>query len=488
MLKQTQSQKLLQKTLPQIIQKQSLLAVPILSIEQMVRQEIEQNPFLEELEEEIVEEKEVEEKESSEEQEKEFEEVDKKEEEFDMDDFANSEIDGYKTEDYETSQKTINYENIWKSGMSMTDNLLSQLHLSGLSEKDVFIGEVIIGNLDDEGYIRESNEEIIADLEKQKADTEFSEEIFFSREVEFVIAEIQTFDPPGIASRNLKECLLKQIDLLTNYADVKETAKRILNEFFEEFRLKNYEKLMKELNVEIEIINKVFELISKLNPKPGYIGDSTDNHYIYPDLIVRKENNEYKVEINDRNVPVLRLSKAYRDLTDNIGRKGDKSAKEFVKTNYERAKWFIDAIKSRRQTMLKVMNSILKRQKEFFDNMGENLKPMYEKDVAEDIRMDISTVSRTVRGKYVQTDFGIYELKYFFSNYLKTDEGEDVSTKEIRAKIKEIIEAENQYKPLNDDDLTRELNKLGFKIARRTVAKYREAMKIPKARLRRKLR
>lgn len=487
MLKQSQSQKLLQKTLPQIIQKQSLLAVPILSIEQMVRQEIEQNPFLEEVD-DFADEHEVEEKSTEEEHDKEVEELDKKEEEFDMDDFANSEIDGYKTEDYEYSQKTINYENIWKSGMSMTDNMISQLHLSGLSEKDVFIGEVIIGNLDDEGYIRESNEELLADLDKQKEGTEFEEEVFTFREIESVIEEIQTFDPPGIASRSLRECLLKQIDLLQNNADIKQIAKRVLIEFFEEFRLKNYEKLMKELNVEIEIINKIFELISKLNPKPGYIGDAIDSHYIYPDLIVRKENNEYKIEINDRNVPVLRLSKAYRDLTDNLGRKGDKSAKEFVKTNYERAKWFLDAIKSRRQTMLKVMGSILKRQKEFFDNMGENLKPMYEKDVAEDISMDISTVSRTVRGKYVQTDFGIYELKYFFSNYLKTDDGEDVSTKEIRMKIKEIIEAENPYKPLNDDDLTRELNKLGFKIARRTVAKYREAMKIAKARLRRKLR
>jgi len=486
MLKQTQSQKLLQKTLPQIIQKQSLLAVPILSIEQMVRQEIEQNPFLEEVD-DFAEEKEVEEKDSADDSEKEIEEIDKKDEEFDMDDFANSEIEGYKTEDYESGQKSINYENIWKSGMSMTDSLLSQLHLSGLGEKDVFIGEVIIGNLDDEGYIRETNEEILADIDKQKEDTEFEAEDFTFYEIERVIAEIQTFDPPGIASRSLRECLLKQIDLLQNYSDIREIAKKVLIEFFEEFRLKNYEKLMKELNVEIETVNRIFELISKLNPKPGYIGDTIDSHYIYPDLIVRKENNEYKIEINDRNVPVLRLSKAYRDLTDNLGRKGDKSAKEFVKTNYERAKWFLDAIKSRRQTMLKVMSSILKRQKEFFDNMGENLKPMYEKDVAEDIRMDISTVSRTVRGKYVQTDFGIYELKYFFSNYLKTDEGEDVSTKEIRAKIKEIIEAENPYKPLNDDDLTSELNKMGFKIARRTVAKYREAMKIPKARLRRKL-
>lgn len=485
MLKQTQSQKLLQKTLPQIIQKQSLLAIPILSVEQMVRQEMEQNPFLEEID-DYTDEQEVE-KESPEEPEKETEEIDKKEEEFDMDDFANSEIDGYKTGDYESNQKSINYENIWKSSLSLRDNLLSQLHLSDLDENLEFIGEILIGNLDDEGYLRETNEEILEDINNQKIGTEFENEIFSFEDIEKVIFVIQTFDPIGIASRNLRECLLKQIEQLQNDEKIKILAKRVLLEFFEEFRLKNYEKLMKDLGVDIASVNKIFELISRLNPKPGYIGDSMDNHYIYPDLIVKKEENDYKIEINDRNVPVLRLSKAYRDLTDNIGRKTDKSAKEFVKTNYERAKWFIDAIKSRRQTMLKVMNSILKRQREFFDNMGENLKPMYEKDVAEDISMDISTVSRTVRGKYVQTDFGIYELKYFFSNYLKTDEGDDVSTKEIKVRIKEIIENENPYKPMNDDDLTKELNKLGFKIARRTVAKYREALKIPKARLRRKL-
>ena len=487
MLKQTQSQKLLQKTLPQIIQKQSLLAIPILSIEQMVRQEMEQNPFLEEID-DYADEQEVEQKETLDEPEKEAEEIAKKDEEFDMDDYVNSEIDGYKTEDYETNQKSFNYEYVWKSSLSFKDGLLSQLHLSGIDEKLVFIGEIIIGNLDDEGYIRETDEEIFQDIEKHKIGTEFEDMVFDLKEIYTVIEEIQTFEPAGIASRSLRDCLLKQIDLLNNNADIKDLAKKVLVEFFEEFRLKSYEKLMKELNVEIEVVNKIFELISKLNPKPGYIGDATDNHFIYPDLIIRKENDEYKIEINDRNVPVLRLSKAYRDLTDRMGRKADKSAKEFVKTNFERAKWFIDAIKSRRQTMLKVMNSILKRQKEFFDNMGENLKPMYEKDVAEDIQMDISTVSRTVRGKYVQTDFGIYELKYFFSNYLKTDEGDDISTKEIKTKIRYIIENENPYKPMNDDDLTKELNKLGFKIARRTVAKYREAMKIAKARLRRKLR
>ena len=258
-------------------------------------------------------------------------------------------------------------------------------------------------------------------------------------------------------------------------------------EYFEEFRLKNFEKLIKDLQIDIDVVNKIFELIGKLNPKPGLSEDIEDNHYIYPDLIVRKENNEYKVELNDKHIPSVKLNNMYLKLAENKKNLYDKSAKEFVKNNYERARWFLDAIKSRRMTMLKVMNSILKRQIEFFENMGENLKPMYEKDIADDINMDISTISRTVRGKYVQTSFGIYELKQFFSNYIRNDEGDDVSTKEIKNKLKEIIGNENPKSPLTDDDLTKELNKAGFKIARRTVAKYRESLKIAKARLRRKI-
>ncbi|MBC8486752.1 MAG: RNA polymerase sigma-54 factor, partial [Bacteroidetes bacterium] len=202
---------------------------------------------------------------------------------------------------------------------------------------------------------------------------------------------------------------------------------------------------------------------------------------------VTKENGEYKIELNDRNIPSLRLNKTYKKLLSRDKKKLAEDTKDFITNNFERAKWFLEAIKSRRETMLKVMNSILRRQIEFFDNLGEGLKPMYEKDVAEDINMDISTVSRTVRGKYVQTDFGIYELKYFFSNYMKNDEGDDISTKEIKIKLKEIIDNEDTSKPFTDDQLAVEMKKIGYKIARRTIAKYRESLKIPKARLRRKI-
>ncbi|TRZ65797.1 RNA polymerase sigma-54 factor [bacterium] len=490
MLKQSQSQKLVQKILPQIIQRQSLLQISTLSIEQMIRQELELNPFLEEVE-ELEEATEDEEKPEVEDEakEKEDEPVSKQDEEFDVEDYTLDETEGFKTADYDSAHTEYNYDNMWKSKVSINDNLLSQLHLSDLTDKQIFIGEVVIGYIDEEGYIRDSNADILADVEKQKETGEYSDEVFTVDDVEAVIKLIHKFDPIGIGARSLNECLIVQIEEANIDSNFKNLCIRALSEFFEEFRLKSYEKLIKELNVDADTVNHIFEFVTKLNPKPGISIDASDSLYIYPDLIIFKDEdtNEWTVELNDRNVPPLRLNKAYRKLTEtNLGKK-DKDAKEFIKNNFERAKWFIEAIKSRRETMLKVMNSILKRQIEFFETNGENFKPMYEKDVAEDISMDISTVSRTVRGKYVQTTFGIFELKSFFSNYIRNDEGDDISTKQIKEKIKEIISRENPQKPLTDDDLTDDLNRYGFKIARRTVAKYREALNIPKARLRRKI-
>ena len=481
MLRQTQTQRLVQKILPQIIQRQSLLAIPTLAIEQMMRQEIEQNPFLDEIYDLIDEESE--EKEEIKEEENKSDE----DEEFDWEDYGDADIAGYKTQENSINDRRVIQENLWRSKVTMYDNLLSQLHLSGLNNKHIFIGEEIIGSLDDEGYLRDEIEDIKRDIDKLKIGMEFENEDFTLEEINEVIERIQKFDPVGIASRNLRECLILQIDNSKTDDGFKILCKRVLNDYFEEFRLKNYEKLIKELNVDAETINEIFDFILKLNPKPGAIENSIEQNYIYPDLIITKENGEYKIELNDRNIPSLRLNKTYKKLLSRDKKKLEKDTKDFITNNFERAKWFLEAIKSRRETMLKVMNSILRRQIEFFDNLGEGLKPMYEKDVAEDINMDISTVSRTVRGKYVQTDFGIYELKYFFSNYMKNDEGDDISTKEIKIKLKEIIDNEDTSKPFTDDQLAVEMKKIGYKIARRTIAKYRESLKIPKARLRRKI-
>lgn len=490
MLKQTQSQKLSQKILPQIIQRQSLLAVPTIALEQMMKQELELNPFLEDLD--IVDsdtqsqESDTTDKDKSSDETESLDDMSKADE-YNWDDYFENDSDGYKTNMDFKDNETSKLENLWKDETSFSDNLISQLHMSGLSDKEIYIGEHIIGNLDDDGYLRETDEEILAEIERMKYGTEYENETFSLDDVKNVLNHIKRFEPVGIASHNLVECLLTQLDELAIDSRIKKLCDSILNNYFEEFRLKNYEKICKELQIDQETVNRVFETIAKLNPKPGIAESLEDRSFIYPDLLVTKKEDEYIVTLNDKGIPQLKLNNGYRNMILNEKSKLTKETKDFVQVNFERAKWFLDAIKSRRETMIKVMNSILIRQYDFFENKGEGLKPMYEKDVAEDINMDISTVSRTVRGKYVQTDFGIYELKFFFSNYLKTEEGDDVSTKEIKNKIKEIIEKENSAKPLTDDDLANELNNLGFKIARRTVAKYREAMNIPKARLRRKL-
>lgn len=487
MFKQSQHQKQLQRLMPQIIQKQNLLAIPTIALEQMVKLEMELNPFLEEvdelLEEQQSEESDNETDEARDEAEDLIEPVKKEDEEFDTDDYVNSDYEGYKTEESKESDEKGNYENMWSSKVTLKDNLLSQLHLSGISDKDAFIGEEIIWSIDDEGYFRDNPEDVIADLEKQKIGTDFENEAFTLEEFNKVLKTIQSFEPIGIASRNLEECLITQLNDSAIDDKYKNLCKDILQNHFDEFRLKNYEKLMKDYGISIDEVNEVFKYISHLNPKPGYVYESGDNIYIYPDITVTYKNNDYVVELNDKSIPSLRLN----DMYSHIMKTNDKDAKEFIKNNLERAKWFLESLRSRKETLLKVMYAILQKQREFFDNMGKNLKPMLEKEIAEDIMMDISTVSRTVRGKYVQTDFGIFELKHFFSYHITSDTGDDVSTKEVKVKIAEIISEENPAKPYNDDELVEQLQKFGYKIARRTVAKYREALRIPVARLRRQI-
>lgn len=485
MLKQTQSQKLIQKVLPQLIQKMSLLAIPTIALEQMVRLELVQNPFLEERELETLEgqsDNDIQESEDSSSEEG------SKEDEYNWDDYLNSDTEGYKTPGGNSDDKDANYENMWRSPHSKNDFLLSQVYLSELNHKHMLIAEAIIRSLDDDGYFRQDINEFVEDLKNFHFGDEFKDEDTTALEVEKVLQTIQKFDPPGIASRNLQECLINQINQKDLDPQLKTNAQIIIRDYFEEFRLKNYEKLVSELSIDINTLNKIFDLILKLNPKPAAsIEDAANADYIFPDLIVLKENGIYKVELNERNIPSLRINSAYRRLITNQKNILDKNTKDFIHNNFERAKWFLMAINSRRETMLKVMNAILKHQKEFFDNLGEGLKPLYEKDVAEDIGMDISTVSRTVRGKYVQTEFGIYELRNFFSHKVRNEVGEDISNSEIKNKLKEVIETEDPANPLTDEQLVIEMHKRDFKLARRTVAKYRDILKIPKARMRRKL-
>jgi RNA polymerase sigma-54 factor len=483
MLKNVQIMGMQQKLSPQLIQSQILLAIPTLALEQEMKLQLESNPLLEEVAEA---EQETEETESESEQEdKEAE--NSEEESYDIEEWYDysgfDEAEGYKSpeefarEGREETENRTDY--LLNKAYKQRETPLDQLHRAGLEDKYVIIGEEIIGSLGDDGYLRDSLEDILNDVKKQ-----FDLDITLE-DVEYVLKIIQTFDPVGIASRNLQECLNVQIQELEIDAESRELCLKLINENFDDFKSKHYEKIARTLKIPLEKVNTLFEIINRLNPVPGNPDPLEEKGYIYPDFIVSKTGDDLQVELTDDFLPVLRISRRYVEMIRS--KKTSKKAKEFLKSRLEAGKWFISSIQSRRETMMKVMKAIVDRQKMFFLKNGENLKPMFEKDIASDINMDISTVSRTVRNKYVQTDFGTFELKYFFSNPIQTESGEDVSSKMVKEKIKELISNEDKQKPFSDDKLTQLLNEAGFPIARRTASKYREALKIPKATLRRKI-
>lgn len=491
MLKTSQIQKQTQKLVPVIVQKQNLLMLPNLALEQRIKQEIELNPFLEEVDEieesEYSEEPKKEETEDSsiEKEDTDITEADK-EDEFELEDWFDDDYEGYKTQTEDTVNKRLAIENLYKTEATLKDNLLIQLYLQPFSDKEYFIGEELIEYIDTDGYIREGLSELTESLNKIRKEERKEISEITEDEVKKVLDIIKTFDPPGIAANNLQECLITQVKVSDQPEDFKDLCIKVLTDYLEDLRLKRYEKLIKELNLDSESVNKIFDFISKLDPTPGLTSESIPNTIIYPDFIVYEDNGEFKVDLTDWYMPSVRINSDYLKYIKKTS-KVKKETKKYIKENYERAKWFIDAINSRRETMLKVMNSILKRQYKFFETSGKTLMPLYEKDIAEDVGVDISTVSRAIKGKYVQTDFGIFELKHFFSNSLKSENGNDVSTREIKNKIKELIENENKSSPYTDDELVVALEKFGYKLSRRTVAKYRDLMKIPKARLRRKI-
>jgi len=453
MLKHTQNQTLQQKLSPQAIQAQLLLAIPTIALEQEIKKQLEDNPVLEE-------------------------ESDKDNEpELNPDDYEYSSDNGYSQSNYSKENSEARTEYLINKQSKQKESPIEQLYSLGLDNRQTIIGEEILGSLDDDGYLRRD----IKDLSNG-----ISERYGFNAEpdeIESVLGIVQKLDPVGIASRDLKECLSVQLNEMAIGEKDKALSLKMINEYFDEFKHKHFEKLSKLLNVSLEKVNELFEIIHKLNPSPGKIDSAAD--YIFPDFIVTKIDGRLVTELTSGGGPKVRLSRKYIDLLNS--KNTAKDTKEFLRNKIDSARWFINAIHSRRTTMLEVMKAIVKRQKDFFESNGENLKPMFEKDIADDIKMDVSTVSRVVRGKYVQTDFGIFELKYFFSGAMHTINGEDVSNKTVKQRIKDLIESENKSKPLSDDKLCELMNKSGFRVARRTVAKYREAMKIPKATLRRKI-
>lgn len=487
------SQSLQQKLSPQQIQFIKLLQVPTAELETRIEEELEVNPALEEGEGEGEGESEGEDQEKTEdtyEQEEEYQESSGSEEEVDIKDYLrDDDYSGYKMQGDGDDEDERDMP--LPMSTSLHEQLMDQLDFLGLDEKQYTIGKQLVGSIEGDGYIRRDLDAIVNDLA-------FSQGIEATvNEVETVLKKIQTFDPPGIAARNLQECLLLQLDRMDNGHDIDvAVAKKIITECYDEFTKKHYQKIQKKLETEDEeFIRDAVDLIVKLNPKPG--GSSAPsmvkNQYIIPDFILTNNNGKLELALNSRNAPELRISRSYTEMFKAYDKsdKKDKKLKEavsFVKQKLDAAKWFIDAIKQRQQTLLRTMRAIVDFQYDFFLEGDETkLKPMILKDIANMISMDISTVSRVASSKAVQTDFGIYPLKYFFSEGISTDSGEEVSSREVKQIIKDIIDSEDKNKPFSDDKLEKILNDKGYNIARRTVAKYREQLNIPVARLRKEL-
>ncbi len=485
MLRQKLQQKLLQKLSPQQIQMIKLLEVPTLQIEERIKKELEENPALEEGSEE-------EEVAPNAEEEDQFEEEDKDQEEFTLDDYIEEdEIPDYRLQTKNTSKDEERRAEIpFSVGFSFHEHLESQLRLRDLTEKQKILGEYIIGNIDEDGYLRRELLNIVDDLAFLQ-NIETTEE-----ELEEVLNIIQDLEPAGVGARTLKECLLLQIEKRDKTQPSMQLAQKILESYFEEFSKRHYDKIVARLDITENELKSAIDEVLKLNPKPGGVYSDPFNkssQLIIPDFILELTEDGFDLHLNSRNLPELRLSSAYNEMLQSYSR--DKSQKkemrdavQFVKQKIDSAKWFIDAIKQRQNTLLLTMNAILEYQKEYFiDGDETRLRPMILKDVAEMTGFDISTVSRVANSKFIQTHFGILPLKYFFSEGLQTDTGEEVSTREIKRILQDCIENEQKRKPLTDERLTEILQEKGYQIARRTVAKYREQLNIPVARLRKEI-
>ncbi|MDX2362520.1 MAG: RNA polymerase factor sigma-54 [Crocinitomicaceae bacterium] len=478
-LKQTFSLKQDQRLSPQQIQLMKLLEVPTMELDMRIKQEIEENPALEE----------GADKEEEEEEEEYAEETEEREEEdFDISDYLDDEPD-YKTQVNNKGKDDDEMDIPLSGDKSFQERMSEQLFQLGFTEHELTIAETIIGNLDESGYLSRDIEALVDDLA-------FSSNLSTNEvEVEEILVRVQELDPAGIGARNLQECLLLQINRKQDGDITKFTAKKILEEFFEEFTKKHYTKILKKLEIEDEDLKEAIDEIIKLNPKPGGSMKEAARNYqqITPDFSITENEGRLQVTINGRNAPELKVSRTYRNMLKAYAEgakasKSDKEALTFVKQKLDGAKWFIDAIKQRQNTLLLTMDAIMNYQKAYFLSGDETkLRPMILKDIAEIVHLDISTISRVANSKHVQTGQGIFPLKYFFSESLSTDSGEEVSTREVKKILSEAVENEEKRKPLTDEKLANLLRDKGYNIARRTVAKYREQLNIPVARLRKEL-
>lgn len=479
MLHLSQQMKLLQKLTPQQIQYLKLLQLPTLALEQMIKTELEINPLLEEgVEDEVTPEENTEEAPASVEENEE--EKNKKDDEFTFEDFLTDDEPFIPKGENRSDDDDDKDEYPVAAVTPLTEKLIEQLHMADVTDMGVTVAEEIIGNIDEDGYLRRDLESIVNDIN-------LSHKLHLTvSQVEEVLQIIQRLEPPGIGSRSLQECLLIQLEFSKAEPELVAHARLLLKEYFDEFTKKHYEQIGKVLGISMDEVKKVLEVIAHLNPKPGEGTIVTQENYLTPDFIVTKDEDNFIIQLNDRNIPPLRINRNYRELMSRKNKSTGADTKQFLRQKFDAAKWFIASIYQRRETMLKVMHSIVDRQRDFFES-GEGLKPLIYKDIAETIRMDISTISRVVNGKYVQTDFGVFELRHFFSEGISTQSGEDVSNKEVKERIKEILTGEDKSQPFSDEEIAAILKEKGFNIARRTVAKYRESMMIPVARLRRSI-
>ncbi|MFA8449129.1 MAG: RNA polymerase factor sigma-54 [Bacteroidales bacterium] len=492
MLNQKLQQKLLQKLSPQQILLMKLLQIPSVAIEQRIKQEIEENPALEDMADPDQFDADTSENAESdnyneEKQEDEY----NKEDEFDLSDYMeDDDTPSYKLSSNNSMGDDEPRDIPFISGLSFQELLINQLGEHILDNRQYQIASYIIGNLDDSGYLQRDVEAMVDDLA-------FSQNLTTDQgELTGILEIIQSFDPSGVGARSLQECLLIQLKRKKSEEDKQsiDDAILVLDRYFNEFTKKHYEKIIKRSGITADRLKDAIEQVLKLNPKPGNSLSETSktNHYILPDFIITNNNGDLELSLNSKNVPELRLSRSYTNMleaySENKKNKQQKDALMFVKQKIDSAKWFIDAIKQRQNTLLVTMNAIMEYQINYFITGDETkLRPMILKDIAERVNLDISTISRVANSKYVQTPFGTFLLKSFFSESLTKSDGEEVSTREIKKILDDCIQTENKKKPLTDEQLTKILKEKGYNIARRTVAKYREQLNISVARLRKEL-
>ncbi|MGI6479179.1 MAG: RNA polymerase factor sigma-54 [Salinivirgaceae bacterium] len=493
MLKQKLQQKILQKLSPQQIQLIKLLEIPTLQFEQRVKKEIEENPALEEAENNGSDDLQYEKEEIDHNDSSDAEDDYNSEDEFSLEDYLpdDDDIPEYRLTANNYSRDDEQREIPYSGGITFHENLITQLRLKrNLSHERRELAEYLIGNIDEDGYLRRKLSSIVDDLVFTMNIRTTEDELYQA------LKAVHELDPAGVGARDLQECLLLQIERQDTSKPEVAIADKILRNYFNEFTRKHYDKIMSRLSIDEDTLKDSIDEILRLNPKPGTsFTDPTirDTSTIIPDFILETEDGELTVSMNSRNVPDLRISRTYIDMLEEYSNSKNKTRSDretiaFVKQKLDSARWFIDAIKQRQDTLLLTMEAILGYQREYFLTGDEKkLRPMILKDIADITGLDISTISRVANSKYIQTEYGILSLKSFFSESMTTDSGKEVSTREIKQYLQECIDNENKRKPLTDEKLTQLLCDKGYNIARRTVAKYREQLNIPVARLRKEI-